>query len=497
MASITFLGGVNEVGGTKIHLEDRDTSIFIDWGKSYTLYKQFYNELNRPRGFGDYLATKQVPKMAGIYRRDLIEDARKKSYDVPPLHDEPDVDALFISHSHTDHFGYAAFLDERIPIICSRPTYQAIEAFVMVSKRSLETEITSFREVHDTERKIIFQNLPFPAPTKKEPDRKPTHYRMMVQKRIPPPPRTRNFILHGTSIGSVEIELYQVDHSIHDTYGCIVHMSDASIVYTSDIRFHGPDSRKSFEFVEKAKAEKPDILIVDGTRIHEEETMTEKDIELYSKDIVEKTKGLTFVNFPYRNIRRLETFENVAKATNRAFVSSRRCAAYWKYFKGPFPLILDGLLMYEEKTKSTMRAEPPKSVKVVEDKEIRSHPDKYLVHAFYYDFEKIIDLQPLSNSTMILSISEPHDEEGEVEMGKIANWCNYFGLHQHYTHSSGHMNGQDLTRIVNEINPRIILPIHCKLENAILIKEKFPDRTKILKEGQRFEVREAKITDYA
>ena len=36
MVSLTFYGGVNEIGGNKILLEDQDTRLFLDFGMSFT-----------------------------------------------------------------------------------------------------------------------------------------------------------------------------------------------------------------------------------------------------------------------------------------------------------------------------------------------------------------------------------------------------------------------------------------------------------------------------
>ena len=38
MTSLTFYGGVNEIGGNKILLEDKDTKVFLDFGKGFTTY---------------------------------------------------------------------------------------------------------------------------------------------------------------------------------------------------------------------------------------------------------------------------------------------------------------------------------------------------------------------------------------------------------------------------------------------------------------------------
>jgi ribonuclease J len=37
MVKLTFYGGVNEIGGNKILLEDKKTRIILDFGQSFTL----------------------------------------------------------------------------------------------------------------------------------------------------------------------------------------------------------------------------------------------------------------------------------------------------------------------------------------------------------------------------------------------------------------------------------------------------------------------------
>jgi mRNA degradation ribonuclease J1/J2 len=38
--TLTFFGGVNEIGGNKILLQDRDTRVFFDFGMSYAIKTQ-------------------------------------------------------------------------------------------------------------------------------------------------------------------------------------------------------------------------------------------------------------------------------------------------------------------------------------------------------------------------------------------------------------------------------------------------------------------------
>jgi mRNA degradation ribonuclease J1/J2 len=37
-----FYGGVNEIGGNKILLEDKDTRVFLDFGKGFSQYPSPY-----------------------------------------------------------------------------------------------------------------------------------------------------------------------------------------------------------------------------------------------------------------------------------------------------------------------------------------------------------------------------------------------------------------------------------------------------------------------
>ena len=57
MAELTFYGGVNEIGGNKILLSHKNTSIFFDFGQSFTMGAGYYTGWLTPRricGLKDY-----------------------------------------------------------------------------------------------------------------------------------------------------------------------------------------------------------------------------------------------------------------------------------------------------------------------------------------------------------------------------------------------------------------------------------------------------------
>jgi len=114
--NLKFYGGVQEIGGNKILLEDDDTKVFLDFGMSFSRYGRFFEEYLKPRvscGMADFVAAGLVPEIPGIYRQDLL---RLLGW---PIHDEPEVDAVIVSHMHLDHAAYVSFLDEDIPVFCS------------------------------------------------------------------------------------------------------------------------------------------------------------------------------------------------------------------------------------------------------------------------------------------------------------------------------------------------------------------------------------------
>ena len=74
MARLTFYGGVNEIGGNKILLEEGGRRLFLDFGFPYKRHKLFYEEYLKPRsgaGLLDPMAMGLLPPLEGIYREDL------------------------------------------------------------------------------------------------------------------------------------------------------------------------------------------------------------------------------------------------------------------------------------------------------------------------------------------------------------------------------------------------------------------------------------------
>lgn len=130
MIRLTFFGGVDEIGGNKILVEDGDTKIFLDFGMSFMQTAKYYAEFLQPRtcsGLTDLIELGIIPDLQGIYRNDLLANEGR------PLTEKPAVDAVFL-HAHADHSWNIALLHPDIPIHCGFTTKLMLKAAQETSK---------------------------------------------------------------------------------------------------------------------------------------------------------------------------------------------------------------------------------------------------------------------------------------------------------------------------------------------------------------------------
>ncbi|MBU2637529.1 MAG: MBL fold metallo-hydrolase, partial [Nanoarchaeota archaeon] len=87
-----------------------------DFGESFTFGQDFFYEYLSPRkanGLEVYFEFNMIPKIAKLYNKELLKATSLK-------YQKPNIDAVFISHSHSDHTGHLSFIDEDIPACMGR-----------------------------------------------------------------------------------------------------------------------------------------------------------------------------------------------------------------------------------------------------------------------------------------------------------------------------------------------------------------------------------------
>jgi ribonuclease J len=471
MTSLTFYGGVNEIGGNKILLEDNDTKIFLDFGLSFSNMYKYFDEFLQPRtpnGLGDYLELGLLPRIEGLYREDLLIPT-----DIE--YAEPKFRGILPSHPHIDHVGGIPFVDWRIPIYCSEVTKRILGLIQVTSHGGFDVEYLQGKV------------RPLAAPEYTY------HGKWEVYERE---------FKEIKDIDDVEIEAYEVDHSILGSHGYVLHTSEGTIAYTGDLRLHGPRGEKTREFVDKLIDEDIDVLVIEGTRVEEKrenEVMKEligepkeklssvTEVKGKSIEVVSNTLKPVFVDFALRDFDTLKVFHEVAKESGRKLVVPFKIAYAIKELSDIIGIGIDDedLIVYIERKglgtydkRDSYYAWERDLLDLSNGEKfdwIKENLHKLIVHLNYYDLQNLIDLKP-EEGIYINAGTEPFNEEMALDFRRLKNWLDLFGLKYHYFHASGHLSKEEFFRIVEEVNPKKVIPVHTdgseifekRLTNAII-----------------------------
>ena len=468
MIKLSFYGGVKEIGGNKILLEDGSTKIFLDFGMSFNKRGRFFEEFLTPRtanGIGDFLTMGLIPDIKGVYREDLLTHYGREA-------EEPEVAGVLLSHAHADHANYISFLHRDIPIYCGETCKMILEAVEEQSQRKLESEVCNFK------RRPLFR-----------PD-----------YRKPPIERTFHTFHTGDKfkIDSMEIEPIHVDHSVPGAYGFIIWTSKGAVVFTGDLRMHGYKSQMTKDFIQRAKEVKPVALITEGTRIDREKT-DESEAKVYStsKSEVLNNEGLTIVDFNFKDVDRFRTFYQIASDTGKKMVISFKHACFLDRYHSVNSLNVpdsagENIYLLKPKRMTGTYSNSDYSDKYIKKRldypnvltaeAIGEKPSKYMIVLNFWYFNMLVDLKP-KNSLYIHSLSEPFNEEMEISQERMNHWLTYFGLKHIQAHCSGHICGSDLKDLIEEINPKTLFPIHTEYPGMF---RGLSPKTKMVKEGKTY-----------
>lgn len=468
MVKLIFYGGVNEIGGNKILLEDKDVKIFLDFGMGFSRKGKYFEEYLTPRtanGIGDFLEIGLIPNIHGIYREDLLEHIGRKA-------EEPEILGVILSHAHADHSNYVSFLHKDIPIYCGETCKYVLDAVNEQRKRTLESEVVDFR----------------PRPIYKRDRARPPIKRKFEQF------RTGDKI----KIDSLEIEPIHVDHSVPGAYGIIVHTSEGSVVYTGDLRLHGPGGNKTIDFLRKAEDSKPLALVTEGTRIDSAKVNeSEKKVYEESKSELLKCNNFSIVDFNFKDVSRFKTFYNISQEIGKKLVINFRHACFLDHYYKDKKLQMpnckgeDILLLKPKRLTGTYIEEDysDKYIKkrlhypnIITAEDIIKKPQDYIIVLNFWYFHTLIDLKPKSG-IYIHSLSEPFNEETELSFKRMMNWLEYFNLKFVQSHCSGHISKMDLQKLICEINPKKIFPIHTDHPNLF---KKLSNKIQIIKENKPY-----------
>lgn len=422
MVEITFYGGVNEIGGNKILFDDGSSRVFFDFGKNFEKERSYFDEpYLSPREEKHLLSLGILPNIPGLYK-----------YDTGTL---CDIDAIFLSHAHTDHTQYVGYVKDSVPIYCSDLTSK----LMIARDYANPTRTKKYKVAHMTKSSTdIF--------------------------------KTFNVMNNGAkvTIGNIDVTLYDVDHSVPGASAFLIETNNKKIVYTGDLRGHGITNQTS-QFISTVKQQNIDFLITEGTNIGSTDLDDETKVGNDVSALLTNHNKCTLVSSAMYDLYRLNTIYNATKAQNKKLVIPIKQAFIIDQISpnGTFlnlNLSAQDIKIFRKKKSTTYEYEKRVIQKYQNQVEncnsLSPVQDDLVFMVSFFDMNEMCDFQPNPGSQYIISQSEPHNEEMEIDRWKLMNWLEKYGLPAFDTHCSGHIRPNELKQLIKDINPDKIIPIH-------------------------------------
>ncbi len=505
MARLTFYGGVNEIGGNKILLEDTGKNLFLDFGFPYKRHKMFFEEYLNPRGAAgllDPLTMELIPPLEGLYRKDLQEQRLWDEFKNKPLYRNiENIDGILLSHAHLDHSGHISLVRGDIPVYSTAMTAFLVKAIQDSGKSGLEQQICYYNPVkYDTpvgwrqpsytsdrsqpgeQRQFRLGDI---SPDKLDED-SIAFWSYGFWERTPRQKQINSHPLESHQTSVFNLKCFPVDHSIPGASAWAIETGSGWVVYSGDLRLHGKRPHLTRNFVEQAKNLGPHTLIIEGTNAGRDKNVSEKDIYENGLRAIAGAEKLVVADFSPRDMDRLLTFLRIADETGRKLAILPKDAYLLKtlgLLDSGFPDIstTENICIYQKTSRPAdlwiRNLAGEYENKTVLAEEINAAQEEFILCFSFFDLNELPSIRPAEGSLYVFSSSEPHDEEQEIDFRRLHEWLRYFGFKsiglpeekdgkweipesESGLHASGHASGSDLLEIANEINPDILIPIH-------------------------------------
>jgi ribonuclease J len=492
MIEITCYGGVSDIGGNKLLVKFDEGSIFLDFGLSYSEEGLFFEEFLQPRSgckIHDLLKLGMLPHIDGVYRQDALHPKGFESYDFRAkklwkrdLQSFEEAvkkgswhpDALFISHAHLDHCGYAPYLGA-FPFFCSEMTQTLMAAVSEIGNlQGLDKQLTAAKEREMGRLKTgFFPGKPKVGYSKEQQERE---FRSLEHKK-------EREIKDGLTVTG-----FNVDHSIPGSMACLIETNDSQVLYTGDIRFHG---KSGYNLGNELSGLEPDVMFCEGTRIDKTVPDDEKKVESDLTDIFSGCEGLAMIGFTWKDIDRYETVRDAALNSGRIPVFDPRLAYLLArtgrsvYDEGATVFLERcGSMLYSagdySNSKHKVGDMPLKEWRsrpdiVVDTKhldkgvsaiELNADPSSYVLHLDYFRFKNILDFELPEGSLFVRAQCEPFNPKMELSQKRMIRWLKHFKINAkndwkpYQIHASGHASGPEIQEMIDKIKPKVLVPVH-------------------------------------
>lgn len=394
--TITFHAGILTIGGTVIEIAYQDSHIFFDFGTEFKPELKLKDET-----IGVLLENNLIPYLEHMYDP-LLEGA--------PVSSKPDTfkhTAVFLSHCHLDHTRMVNWLDPKINMYALKET------------------------------KILLESLnaknDFILP------------RAGVHKSF-----TRDIIgldnLETVQIGAISVQVMRVDHDAYGACGMIIKTPDFTISYTGDLRLHGFDVQDSLDFCEASKH--TDALIIEGVSVSFDDRPAVDDPIISEQDLMDRIvkvildnpdKQLTFSCYP-GNVKRMA---NIVSQSPRKVVLEASFAHVLKQCLG-----MDCL--YYELVENDYKL----------DESLKMDVNELFEDSSEYFWQIVQDHSKLRGGGVYIHSDATPLGEFDPAYLPFIKVLEEAGVEFKRLACSGHAFPEDLNKIIDIIQPKLLIPIH-------------------------------------
>lgn len=443
--------GTKEIGGTCVEVISGKTRILLDFGMPLGNGQggEFDERALEGKPTDELVAKGILYPVQGLYKDDI-----------------PQIDAILISHSHKDHYGFLKFAHPDIPVYASAGAQKLIEVLNVFIRKE--------------------DRLQLPKSTATVQDRK------------------------TFDIGDLSITPYLVDHSAFDamSFHIVEKTMGQSLFYSGDFRAAGWKSKLFDRFV--AKPPKGiGCLLMEGTMMEREggKYPTEEDVYRRTTEILKEMPGrVALACCSGQNIDRIVSFYKAARKAGAVLVIDPYMACVLNAIKTPLARIpqmdWDGVRVFianyyghgdvyvSKIADSTYRNLLPNlshaKIKPVDFTEL---DQKALVLMRTSMIPALGKIPGIKGSKMVYSQWKGYLDKDSADAQKFKAFLNRNEMDLEHVHTSGHATVDKLKIFSDAVNPACLIPIHT--EHASRYKELF-SRVKILKDGEVFDLASAK-----
>jgi ribonuclease J len=366
---------------------------------------------------------------------ELDDEKNKVKPDVKGLFDTKGIDAVFVSHYHSDHLGLAYDINAHIPLYMGEASTKIIQ-------------------VSDNYKAI-----------------KSISVTGHLKHKVP------------ITIGDITVTPFLCDHSAFDSYMLMAECLGERILYTGDFRSNG---RKPFDGLLKQLPQNVDTLICEGTTLSREDYVseTEKELEERVLEAIKSTTGPVFVLQSSMNIDRIVTMYRAAKRSNRIFLQDLYMSEITSVIGGHIPNPLDPGFKdvrsfitdkLDENSALYQSFNKYGAKKISKDQISRSSFVMCVRSSMTRYLTSLSKKMSYENGLLIYSFWSGY--RVQPKMKAFLNQCEHLGLKVITMHTSGHADKDTIMKLIEWTKPKAILPVHT--ENAQWFSDQYSNEIMI------------------